>query len=68
MVAVGEETGRLEDLLLRTAELYEGEVRRDLRTLVGLVEPAMILVLGALVGFVALAMIQAVFSINEVPL
>jgi type II secretory pathway component PulF len=68
MVAVGEETGRLEDLLLRTAELYEGEVRRDLRTLVGLVEPAMILLLGALVGFVALAMIQAVFSINEVPL
>ncbi|MFN2432665.1 MAG: type II secretion system F family protein [Gemmatimonadota bacterium] len=68
MTAVGEETGRLEDMLLRTAELYEDEVRRDLRTMVGLVEPAMILALGGLVAFVALAMIQAIFSINEVPL
>lgn len=68
MVAVGEETGRLEDMLSRAAELYEGEVRRDLRTMVGMVEPAMILLMGGLVGFVALAMIQAVFSINEVPL
>ena len=67
MAAVGEETGRLEDMLLRTAELYEGEVRRDLRTLVGLVEPLMILLLGGLVGFVALAMIQAIFSVNDVP-
>jgi general secretion pathway protein F len=68
MTAVGEETGKLEEMLFRTAELYEGEVRRDLRTLVGLIEPALILALGGLVGFVALAMIQAIFSINEVPL
>jgi type II secretory pathway component PulF len=67
MAAVGEETGRLEEMLLRTAELFEGDVRRDLRTMVGLVEPAMILVLGGLVAFVALAMIQAIFSVNEVP-
>jgi type II secretory pathway component PulF len=68
MIAVGEESGRLEEMLFRAAELYEGEVRRNLRTMVGLVEPAMILMLGGLVGFVALAMIQAVFSINDVPL
>ncbi len=68
MTAVGEESGRLEDMLMRAAELYEGEVRRNLRTLVGLVEPAMILVMGGLVGFVALAMIQAIFSINDVPM
>ncbi len=68
MTAVGEESGRLEEMLFRTADLYEGEVRRNLRTLVGLIEPAMILVMGGVVGFVALAMIQAIFSINEVPL
>jgi general secretion pathway protein F len=68
MIAVGEETGRLEEMLSRAATLYEGEVRRNLRTFVGLVEPLMILTMGGLVGFVALAMIQAVFSINEVPL
>jgi type II secretory pathway component PulF len=68
MIAVGEETGKPEDMLFRAAEFYESDVRRNLRTAVGLVEPAMILLLGGVVGFVALAMIQAVFSINDVPL
>jgi general secretion pathway protein F len=68
MAAVGEETGKLEEMLFRTADLYEGEVRRNLRTMVGLIEPALILALGGVVAFVALAMIQAIFSINEVPL
>jgi type II secretory pathway component PulF len=68
MIAVGEESGKPEDMLFRAAEFYEGETRRNLRTLVGLVEPALILLLGGVVGFVALAMIQAVFSINDVPL
>jgi len=68
MTAVGEATGRLEEMLFRAAELYEGEVRRNLRTLVGLIEPAIVLGMGGLVAFVALAMIQAIFSINEVPL
>jgi len=64
MIAVGEESGRLEDLCLRVANTYDGEVRRALRTLVSLIEPAMILIFGALVGFVALAMLQAIYSIN----
>jgi type II secretory pathway component PulF len=68
MIAVGEESGKPEEMLFRAAEFYEGDVRRNLRTAVGLVEPAMILLLGGVVGFVALAMIQAVFSINDVPL
>jgi len=64
MIAVGEESGRLEDLCLRAATTYDGEVRRALRALVSLIEPAMILIFGALVGFVALAMLQAIYSIN----
>lgn len=68
MIAVGEESGKPEEMLFRAAQFYEGDVRRNLRTAVGLVEPAMILLLGGVVGFVALAMIQAVFSINDVPL
>jgi len=54
MIAVGEESGRLEDLCLRVADTYDGEVRRSLRTGVALLEPALILIFGALVGFVAL--------------
>lgn len=64
MLAVGEESGRLEDLCLRVAATYDGEVRRTLRALVSLIEPVMILIFGALVGFVALAMLQAIYSIN----
>lgn len=64
MLAVGEESGRLDDLCLRVAATYDGEVRQALRTLVALIEPAMILVFGGLVGFVALAMLQAIYSIN----
>ncbi len=64
MLAVGEESGRLDDLCLRVAATYDGEMRRTLRALVSLIEPTMILIFGALVGFVALAMLQAIYSIN----
>jgi general secretion pathway protein F len=64
MIAVGEQTSQLEGLSLRVADAYDAEVRRTLRAMVTLIEPAMILVFGALVGFVALAMLQAIYGIN----
>jgi general secretion pathway protein F len=64
MLAVGEESGRLDQLCLRVAETYDGQVRRALRAMVALIEPAMIILFGGLVGFVALAMLQAIYSIN----
>ncbi len=64
MIAVGEESGRLDELCLRVADTYDAEVRRALRTGVTLLEPALILLFGALVGFVALAMLQAIYGIN----
>lgn len=64
MLAIGEESGGLEGMCLRIADTYDGEVRRAVRSGVALIEPAMILLFGALVGFVALAMLQAVYSIN----
>jgi general secretion pathway protein F len=64
MLAVGEESGRLEDLCLRVADTYDGEVRRALRTAVTLIEPALIITFGGLVGFVALAMLQAIYGID----
>ena len=64
MIAVGEESGRLEELCLRVADTYDREVRRALRTGVALLEPALILAFGGLVGFVALAMLQAIYGIN----
>jgi general secretion pathway protein F len=64
MLAAGEESGRLEELCLRVAVTYDGEVRRAVRAAVALLEPALILVFGGLVGFVALAMLQAIYGIN----
>ena len=64
MVAIGEESGQLDTLCLRVADAFDGDVRRSLRTMVALVEPVMILAFGALVGFVALAMLQAIYGIN----
>jgi len=68
MVRVGEETGRLEEMLLKTAETFEEEVRTELRRVVGLLEPAIILLMGVLVAFIVVAMLMAIFSINEIPL
>lgn len=64
LIAVGEESGHLEELCLRVADSYDTEVRRSVRTAVALIEPAMILLFGSLVGFVALAMLQAIYGIN----
>ena len=68
MVRVGEETGRLEEMLLKTAETFENDVRTELKRLIGLLEPAIILVMGVLVAFIVVAMLMAIFSINEIPL
>ena len=68
MVRVGEETGRLEEMLLKTAETFETDVRTELKRLIGLLEPAIILLMGVLVAFIVVAMLMAIFSINEIPL
>lgn len=64
LLAVGEESGALDAMALRVADTYDAESQRALRSLVALVEPALIVGFGAVVGFVALAMLQAIYSIN----
>lgn len=68
MVAVGEETGRLEEMLGRGADFIEADLRNRLKRLVSLVEPVVILFMGLVVGFIVISMLLAVFSINEIPL
>jgi type II secretory pathway component PulF len=65
LIAVGEESGRLDELCLRVADSYDNEVRRSLRTLVAVIEPALILLFALIVGFVALAMLQAIYGLNR---
>ncbi len=68
MVRVGEETGRLEEMLLKVAETFETDVRTELKRVLGLLEPAIILGMGVLVAFIVVAMLLAIFSINDIPL
>ncbi len=64
LVALGEDSGRLSDFLLKAAELMERKTERTLERLVALVEPAVIVVFGGIVAVVALALLQAIYGVN----
>ena len=64
LLSAGEESGRLPEMCARVASVHEQSAQRSVRTLVKLIEPVLILVFGAVVGFIALAMLQAVYSVN----
>jgi len=66
IVRVGEETGRLEEMLLKLAADLESEVRRLVKRLMGMLEPTIILIMGLIVGFIVVALLMAIFSITEV--
>ncbi len=66
LVEVGEETGRLEVMLLQLADIYDKDVRASVKSLTSVFEPAIILVMGVIVGTVVLSMLMAIFSINEI--
>lgn len=65
MIAAGEQSGTVEDGLTRLADLLDSDVEARLSTFTSLLEPIMILVLGALVGFIVLAMLLPIFDINQ---
>jgi general secretion pathway protein F len=66
MIAVGEDTGKLDEMLLTVADYFDREVRNEVKRLTSLLEPVMILVMGLVVGFMVISMLMAVFSINDI--
>jgi type II secretion system protein F len=66
MVRVGEETGRLEDMLLKVGATFETDTRKQVKRLIALVEPAIILVMGLVVAFIVVAMLMAILSITDI--
>ena len=64
LVGVGEDAGRLRDFLAKAADIFEERTERAAQRLATLAEPAMIVVFGAIVAFVALSLLQAIYGIN----
>ena len=65
MIAVGEQSGTLEKMLKKVAESYEKEVEAKLKALTSLIEPFMILVMGATMLFIVLSILLPIFEMNQ---
>jgi type II secretory pathway component PulF len=65
MIDVGEESGKLPEMLLKIAEIQEREMRGRTKTLVSLLAPALILIVGALVGFMVIALLLPIFRMSR---
>ena len=65
MMAVGEDTGALDEMLEKIAEFYDQEVEATTDALTSIIEPLMIAVLGAIVGFMVIALYMPIFSIFD---
>lgn len=65
MVAVGEETGQLENMLGKIADFYETEVDAKIKALTSLIEPLMIVFVGGMVGFIVISMYLPIFSLYD---
>ncbi|MFZ1318470.1 MAG: type II secretion system F family protein, partial [Candidatus Nitrotoga sp.] len=65
MVVVGEETGQLEEMLLRVADVYDNEVQTTVKRMLSLMEPVLILGLGLLIGGIIMSILLAILSVND---
>jgi general secretion pathway protein F len=66
MISVGEETGKLDEMLIKVAESYEESVRTAVKRFVSLLEPMILLIMGGVVGFIVLSILLAITSITDV--
>jgi general secretion pathway protein F len=65
MIRVGEESGRLEEILMQVAKIYDRETQLTIKRMLTLLEPVLILVLGVLIAAVIISILMAILSINQ---
>ncbi len=65
MIGVGEETGALETMMSKIADFYEDQVAAAVKALTSILEPVMIMVVGAMVGFIVIAMYLPMFKVYD---
>jgi general secretion pathway protein F len=66
LLTVGEETGRLDQMFARMADIYENDTRASIKRFTSIFEPVVILLMGIMVGALILSMLLAITSINDV--
>jgi general secretion pathway protein F len=65
MIAIGEETGQLDNMLLRVATMFERQTQRSIERAMGLLTPVLTIVIAAVVGGLIMTVMDAVLGINE---
>lgn len=66
MIAVGEESGNIDEVLFRIADSYEVRIDRTIRSLLSLFEPMMLILMAAIIGFIVISMLLPIFTISAV--
>ena len=65
MITVGEQSGELEKMLHKIADMYEGEMETRILAVTSMLEPAMILLMGVIIGFVVISILLPIFEMNQ---
>jgi len=65
MIKIGEETGQIDTMLLKTAEIYDREVQRSIEGLMTLLTPLMTIILGLIIAIIIAAILSAILSVND---
>lgn len=63
MIDVGEESGRLSEMLVKVGDFYDGEVEQTVKGLTSMIEPLLIIFLGVVVGFIAISVMTPIFKL-----
>lgn len=65
MIGIGEETGKIDVMLIQIADNFEKEIKKALETMMKVFEPVIILVMGVIIGFIVIAMLLPVLGLNN---
>jgi type IV pilus assembly protein PilC len=63
MIDIGEESGRLSEMLVKVGDFYDGEVEATVKGLTSMIEPLLIIFLGVVVGFIAISVMTPIFKL-----
>ena len=65
MISSGEESGKLAQVLTDISDYYQKELKNAIRTVTAMIEPLMIVIMGCIVGFIAMSIILPVFKLSS---